>query len=377
MSNLRGILRLAKKGVPDLIIMVPGDPLSTHRGDVAFGLRLKEVLSAHLSCALFGFRGHTLERRQFLMSRRWITDLLGEVSNFDGIVLVWNSLKIGLVIMAFRKILRRRYRIIYVLPYLQRQNEWTHLEGTLARKLLPWFRVRVAYGLQLLTIGGVDGVIYHAYDRNTRTVQAAAKFSTGLCFPFVDTKVFAFNETSRREIRSYLGANKFVVGVIGPFGGDNLPSVEYVRSHIREFDADITFLMIGQFDRTDSQFPQMRFVGHHVKDYIGYLSACDCVLIPRLVSSIGPLTKMVEAMSVGRAVITNNPQQMHVTNGVEVLTGSLDKLPGILNLLTRNTSKMKDLGDNARRRVIEEYSADTFVREFLPFFQAVKSQTDT
>ena len=151
---------------------------------------------------------------------------------------------------------------------------------------------------------------------------------------------------------------KVLVGVIGPFNSGNRPSIKYVFDRLNRFSDNIAFVFVGDVNSTDIiQNERAVFVGH-ADNLLGFLRNLDCVLIPRFFKTGSVMGKMVYAMAAGLPVVTNNPENMEVINGLQAVIGQMEELPNLLNELVANQEKMRLIGRNAKLYVLKNHSLE-------------------
>jgi glycosyltransferase involved in cell wall biosynthesis len=96
-----------------------------------------------------------------------------------------------------------------------------------------------------------------------------------------------------------------------------------------------------------------------------YYAALDIYCIP---SYAGQGVSALEAMSSGKPVIGYNTGTIRITDGVDgflVEKGNIEELAEKILLLIRNPTLRRNMGENARRKVVSQYDITTCARRIL------------
>ena len=281
--------------------------------------------------------------------------LLRTLSKERGTVWV-NFLPLALVVVVFRMMARRHYSIVLHMNGVPRNST-----AQFAHHLLTSFLLRHSDG-------AVTGEMCAALPQVRRFSRRYALIAPVL----LNEGEIRVNEDRRQTIRRTLRLEgKVGVAVLGPFFAHNKPVLSYVRLNLDRFDPAAVFVFIGKCHSGQQiQNPRTLFVGE-VDDFQGYLSALDCAIIPIYNKEGAPSSKIIHAMAAGLAVITDSAENMHVTNGKELLVGCTSEFPQILNRLIQDNLKMKEIGLNGRNHVEQNYAEWRFEDTLRQFISAL------
>ena len=358
--------RFGRQDRQEVVVVPPGDPTSFHSSDVENAIRVYEVLNISFEAELFSFNGHSLFMNRIAFIRnlpRWTFGYIGMLlvsSVRNRTLFVFNQVRLGLVALLIRKMLGLHYTIIYY--YANPPFDLDRKYGSQLQRLLNRFSVAIV-------LRSVEGVVFNRDAEIPYTLRALPRSQISIPEPVVNTESVCFKDKERIRIRNLLAlSDKKVVGIVGPFRKNNaLPSVSYVLNNINRFSQDVHFLFIGAIADADRfTHPRATFTGY-VQDLAAYLSAADCLLLPRFFHYGAPMGKAIFAMSVGLPVITNMLEGMPVIDKHEIILGKLDDLPQLVSVLLRNPEDAKRIGQNARRAIETKYSVRLW-HETLPDF---------
>ena len=206
----------------------------------------------------------------------------------------------------------------------------------------------------------------------------------------VDTDVYKPN-CGGNEIKNQFGLlNCNIVGFIGTFGvwhGAIVMAkaiVQYLKSNAR---TNTKFLLIGEGNDLpevkqiifDAGFSNSVIFTGRIDQNEGpkYLDACDILLSPHIPNPdgsefFGSPTKLFEYMSMGKAIIASNLNQIgeileHNKTAILVEPNNVEILAHAINKLILNKKIQEELGLNAREEVINNYSWDKHVERILNF----------
>lgn len=338
-----------------ILIISQSDPIMPS-GSTSVALLQNGLLARHFRTELSYPKGVTpltsMPRRHYAIAT-WVLRLIQSLVQFEGVVYIIDYTRVGLLTIVVKKVFHRPYRVV---NYFGQNNPGPATpKFSLSHPIFAHF-----FGAFFSTvIKHSDGVIVNPVDSLVSFVRVRARSFATIPGVLIDTNVVNRHELAAARIRKELGlGNRPLVGLVGPFHDWNRPSIDFVRRNSGLFEPEISFMFIGKYSRGDS-FTDERviFVGH-VEDFVDYLSACDCLLVPRLARFGGPMNKMVYAMAIGLPVVTNNPEGMSVTNGENVILSQLSDLPREVNRLIQNPGLKEAIGRNARMYVEENYSAN-------------------
>jgi glycosyltransferase involved in cell wall biosynthesis len=193
---------------------------------------------------------------------------------------------------------------------------------------------------------------------------------------FVDTKTFRRDEDARVALRRRYGwQGKRVVGVIGPFETKwNQDALRFLDNNLEQFDERIVFAIIGKCKHRKNWDRCFNAEFVKLQQDPGFLSCLDAVLVARKLSTSGPLTKIIEAMSFSLPVFTTPEHGMdYVEHGKDIIVANESEMARTLNSLIFDDDLMRSIGHNARQTVEKHYSYEAnapklvhLLQEFVP-----------
>ena len=354
-----------------ITIVAPGDPSNTHTSDVEYARVLVEMMRRDILTQILCFEGHNfLLPRVFFYLRlpRWILAYTRDMVTQNGVIITVNNLGIMFWTVCVRLLFRRRYQIIAYIAnasgIMQRSNGLVSRMNTILNRFIWEVGLARCNGI----LANRNGILDRLIPKKHGPILYVPDF-------LVEAKRSGFFPADRNRIRSLIAIqeDRLVVGVIGPFHRYNKQSIAYVLDNIDRFGRNAFFLMIGDVRPDDVvHHERIRFVGR-VEKLDEYISACDCILIPRYVHFGAPMVKMISAMAMGIPVVTNDLEEMELRPGIDVMLGTLDELPSLVNLLLANSELAERVGENGRKHIAEHYSIESiraplfrFVYQFLP-----------
>ena len=338
-----------------VLVVAPGDPSRPHSGDVDYALEMYKILRKFTSASLFYFPGHNyLEPRYRVYARLpiWLLSYFKRLITFSGIVYIVNHSGIALFTLISGKAFNRRIR---VLPYID-NPDWDNLLGRF-----------VAMSSDAVCINNFT------VENFRRTIVSLAKSYCFLPGRVVHPDSIGEIWKKRVYVKGKIGIvdNTIAVGLIGPFHTYNKPSLRYLVQNLDKFSENITFKIIGSIDTGDKfNHPRLVYTGH-IEDYYGTLAALDCVLIPRFVKHASPMGKMVDAMAVGVPVVTNELEELPLVNGENVLLGSLNELPELVNHAVSEKETARRIGENGRKFILQNFSAEGVTMKLERFINSI------
>jgi glycosyltransferase involved in cell wall biosynthesis len=350
-----------------ITIIVPGDPDQPSTGAVFQSVLIHSVLSEYFSVKLFRFKGWSSlmpSYKYYLKSIKWALDLVKELSVNQGIVYFTDYTRITILAIALKRLLSRNYKIV---NFLSQGNFGPPPNSKIINRLM-----NIAFSFTLTsTIRLSDGILWIPGKELSAVVPNQAKLSMKFT-NVLDFQGMHYDIEKRVSLRQKLGVeNQKVIGIIGPFHKNNKQSITYISTNLSRFPDDFVFLFIGHIDTIDKiQNSRLFFVGH-VADLSAYISACDCVLIPRFVNFGSLVNKMMYSMAVGVPVVTNNPETMGVINKIHAGIGSLNELPDIVKEILSDKMLSAQIGENGRIFVQENFSIQAKKKELANFFSTL------
>lgn len=200
----------------------------------------------------------------------------------------------------------------------------------------------------------------------------------------VDTDLFRSRPQDRMRIRPRYGlaADEFCIGTVG-----RLEPIKDLFTLLRAataFPASLNWRILLAGDGSEllglQQYVRNRpelcrrimFVGE-IDQVPDYLNALDVYVLPSLREGLS--NSLLEAMSSGLAVVAsdvagNSEVVAHGESGVLFPVGDSDALAQLL-LGLRNPEARREMGIQARRRVVESFSLDSMAREYTRMYNSV------
>lgn len=339
-----------------ILVVAPGDPRLPHATDVDFASTIRDLIQPHFNSSLYGFEGHSVTDRNSRRGSavaRWILRYCRYILShkFDAILVInYNPLVILTGVLRFFSP-GKPVVLMYAGSAPTRQTSFPSLS--------TWF----------LAISLSDAVAFSPSLKYVNLFRKKPNYE----FPsvIIDPRVISFDPDERIRIRNALSiGNQKVVGVIGPFHPKNALSLAWLLANLESFDPDVGFMVIGECPASlQRRSPRILYVGH-VRNFASYLSACDCVLIPRLFKVGAPMNKMVSSMFVGLPVVTNDAEGMDVVSGQNVILGELEDLPSLTNALLNRPDRGHSLGVSSRATAIATYSTEAVGPKVIDFLAA-------
>jgi len=196
-------------------------------------------------------------------------------------------------------------------------------------------------------------------------------------FPaYVDTDRF-INKSSNRPSPFYKMKR---VGLIGPFDISKRHRyyLDFLYNHIEQFDNSITFLVIGRCQRKLNN-ERIVYTGYlnSTADYITHLCRLDIVLVPEMIGTAGPLTKIIESMSCALPVFTTPAGLIglhEVEPGKDIFVYKIDDLVEKVNQQIYDEARLHEVGTNARVTVEKYYSEKVVKQRFIHLVESLWSE---
>lgn len=174
----------------------------------------------------------------------------------------------------------------------------------------------------------------------------------------------------------------FTVSYFGSkYHGEGLPDVvkAFKRLQGRGFNLnlyikDLEGRKIDKFYQFAELDPKKIHVYGHVSDIEKKYNEADVVIFPirAEVASISTPLVLLESMACERAIVaTNLPNINKTVRGAAVLVDpfSPDQIVNAVNMLEKNPSLRKQLGEKAREGVLKHYNQDKMFREYLKVYE--------
>jgi glycosyltransferase involved in cell wall biosynthesis len=352
-------------------VVAPGDINQPHAGDVEYAAALVRMLESNFDAKLHCFEGHNYMRPRvyyYMGLPKWLLHFTTKLVKERGIIVVYHHLGISFWCTCIKLVFKRKYKLV---PYVANIESISKVRYAGASKRLNYFLNLFMWRFTF------EQCKYVLADSNAVPDSVFPScYRLGLPVMLVDTEQIGRGAKSRQRVRSSLGigTEEKIIGVIGPFHAFNKPSITFVKDNINRFLANARFLMIGDISPADKFYhDRVRFVGR-VDDLYGYISACDCVLIPRFVHHGSPMGKMVNAIACGVPVVTNDLEGMKLQPGKDVVLGSLEELPSLVNQLLADGRLALEIGLNGQKHIQEYYSMKQFREPLIKFLHAAASE---
>jgi glycosyltransferase involved in cell wall biosynthesis len=231
----------------------------------------------------------------------------------------------------------------------------------------PWIMVKLSQVLEKFIVSHADFVI--ALSDNTLNSYETYNNRIVLLPVFIDTKLFK-SKNRVPEINSKL------IGVIGPFVNvRHKHYLDFIYKNNAYFDNRIKFLAIGACNNIIEN-ERIEYTGYlpNVNDYVAQLSRLDAVLVPEVIFTTGPLTKILEPMSCSLPVFTT-PEGTVGLNGIEpgrnIFVYQKNDLVEKINAMLFNDELMLKIGTEARKMAERYYSKEAIMEKLLGVLDSV------
>ncbi len=112
-----------------------------------------------------------------------------------------------------------------------------------------------------------------------------------------------------------------------------------------------------------------------VDSAIQFMAAHEIMIAP-LLSGSGMRVKIIEAMGMGKAVITTKigAEGINYTHGVDIIIAdTAEEIVAAIKNLINNPNLVKEIGDNARKLIETHYDNDKIIDNLLDFYQTLLS----
>ena len=153
------------------------------------------------------------------------------------------------------------------------------------------------------------------------------------------------------------------LGLIGPFYlPRNLLDLEFMAAQLGELDERIAIIAVGTPPESFKE-SRIEFTGYipDKEAFLDEIRSLDAVVIPSVEGTFGPLTKILEPMSLGVPVLTT-PQGIvgfdSVVDGNNILVFPPDGLIKGINTTLFDDGLLKRVGESARATIVEWHSQE-------------------
>jgi glycosyltransferase involved in cell wall biosynthesis len=215
----------------------------------------------------------------------------------------------------------------------------------------PAILVRACSLIEKFVIGRADCVVALSSD----IFEFYKRFNVNIeLIPvFIDEKVYRKGCPTMPEIRT--------VGLIGPF---DMPAnkyyLQFLYEHVDAFDHRVRFKVIGKCGHKiiSNRITYTGYISSRDR-YIAELSSLDALLVPAKLRTLGPLTKILEAMASSLPVFVT-PEGAYgldyVEDGKNIFIASIAELVACVNQVIFDDARSNLIGANARTMIERRYS---------------------
>lgn len=161
------------------------------------------------------------------------------------------------------------------------------------------------------------------------------------------------------------------VGIIGPFGTtrNEYYAPNFIYNNIDKFNKLIKFIIIGKCEEQINH-PQIHYTGYidSFEEYLELIKSIDAVLVIEKKRTSGPLNKILEPMSMGKAVFTTSKAIFgldHSKHNFNVLIFNESDLVKNLNKSIFDSRLINTIGENASKTVIKYYDEKSNKYKFI------------
>lgn len=120
------------------------------------------------------------------------------------------------------------------------------------------------------------------------------------------------------------------------------------------------------------QIPNIKVLGE-VPDAAEFIQS-KLISIAPLFSGSGIRIKIIESMALGKAVISTKigAEGIHYTDGKNILiANTAEEFCKSIEYLFNNPSKAKEIGENARKLILEKHNSEKLIQELISFYQEI------
>lgn len=195
---------------------------------------------------------------------------------------------------------------------------------------------------------------------------------------FIDPKVFQRDPLEGKKVREGLGIGDkdVLIGYAGSFWYvEGVPFLLKAFKNLIEKHKNIRLIMIGRMNVGSDNIPLLldklslrekaNQISHQPRKLIpNYLSACDILCSPKIdceINRVANPVKVIEYLSMGLPVVCSAVGGIidavkNGVNGLLVKPGNVKDLEEKLEWIILNPEQAKEMGQNGRKTVIENYS---------------------
>jgi len=253
--------------------------------------------------------------------------------------------------------------------------------------------------IELLNLNAADIIVVVSQASKDELLARGIKEEKILVNPNgVNPNKYSPEISAKPVIEKYDLSHKIVVGFIGTFEKwhgvvEMARSIIYLYQSFPELSNKIRFLLIGD----GIMMPEVQsiidkslyrnnviFTGNIPQNEgPSYLSACDIFLSPHVKNPdgtkfFGSPTKLFEYMSMKKAIIASNLEQIgdvleHKKTAYLVQPGDIKALSNAIAIVATNKELRTQLGENARKKVLEKYTWELHVKKIIERFQTIQT----
>jgi glycosyltransferase involved in cell wall biosynthesis len=251
---------------------------------------------------------------------------------------------------------------------------------TLVHLHAPWSRkMRFLLGLHHPDyIVGVSHAILAGCKTDPTTKSKLHVIYNGIQKPVIEQYAKSSSQRTILGIRP----NQFVVGLIGVLApgkraGD---AISAIRILMQKHGDNITLLVIGDgaerlMLETSAYGLPVQFLGHRTDVSTLMTQVCDAIVLPSQVEAFSLV--LLEAAASGLPRIAaragGNTESIHHQNdGLLVEVGDVNALALAIETIAGDKQLAKRLGDNARSRVIAEFTDENFLEHFEMLYKVMQ-----
>ncbi|GAB6265205.1 MAG: hypothetical protein STSR0001_06500 [Methanothrix sp.] len=280
-------------------------------------------------------------------------DLLLKKHYFDAILL-------DSPIMGYYVLNTNTPKIVEVVDSIGILNNGLILEKTITRRIIKYL-IYLTYKDISKCYGKFDILVTATEDERNKILLYSHNKNILVC-PFgveIDTTYNTIDEDYPSII--------FIGNLSSPFNQESVRNIyNNIYPIIKKLYPKLKFYILGKDpsrEIIDLAKDNSVLVTGYVDDVRPYLRRASVVVLP--IHGYGIKTRILEAMSTGRAVITSSQavKWLNAKNWVEIIIAdSLDEYISAIDLLLKDKTLRNEIGANARQLVQEQYSWETMIR---------------
>ena len=345
------------------VLLICHHDQSDNGGDWARVRKMEKLFSmSNKSHVTIGFRGSfSTTPRGLLLAKSvsWLRALIGSIiRRKPDWVYVYNTTYVMVLLSLLKSLRLIRCKLVH-------DTLLTH-ELHICPSYISRFRKRLRRSLEALAVRKADWI----FTPSNLSKRYFAKFNSNISsMPGpVDTEMFRPNLAVRLAIRERLGLTNYrVAGMVGPFDTFyNQSNLRWLSEHVDELSPAVKWLLIGRPSRHSLRsHPHILQIGE-VDDYVGHLSAIDAFVIVRDDLTDGISNRILEAMSMGVPVFSNQAacwtEKSIIGSDSGLVVYEEDQLAVGINLVINDENRCVSIGANARKTA-ERYSLEAQIGE--------------